>query len=50
MRSRFIFFYLEENELMWELLALYPKTASQSFFAREMIRLVRETKWELPLG
>ena len=50
MRSRFIFFYLEENELMWELLALYPKATSQSFFAREMIRLVRETKWELPLG
>ena len=50
MRKQLVFYYLDSPELKWELLALYPKDTSLGFFAREMIRLVKETKWELPLA
>ena len=49
-RSRLIFYYLDEPELKWEFLALYPKETSLGFFARELIRIVEEVEWELPLN
>ncbi|MBR0092286.1 MAG: LysR family transcriptional regulator, partial [Lachnospiraceae bacterium] len=50
MRNRFIFYYLDESELKWDFLVLYPKGKTLSVFAQEMIRLVKEISWELPLN
>ena len=50
MRNRFVFYYLDESELKWDFIALFPKGKTLSLFAQEMMRLVKEISWELPLN
>lgn len=42
---KLIFYALDVPELSWELRALYRRGSTLGIFAREMIRLVRETPW-----
>lgn len=42
---KLIFYAIDVPELSWELRVLYRRDSALGIFAREMIRLVRETPW-----
>lgn len=42
---KLIFYAIDVPELSWELRVLYRRDSALGLFAREMIRLVRETPW-----